>query len=79
LFPVEALHVNIGHALQDVDIPGAVRVRLLDDAQGGGVGFARHVEFGEAVINIGQFKIFVDGFVHQAARHELINQARAGG
>ena len=78
LFPVEALHVDIRHALEDVSVPIAAGIPLLDDAQGGGVGFACHIQLSQTVIDGGQFKIFVDGFVDLTARHQLIDQAVAG-
>ena len=61
-----------------MSVPIAAGISLLDDAQGGGVGLARHIQLGQTVIDGGQFEIFVDGFVDLTARHQLIDQAVAG-
>ncbi len=72
--PVKALHVDVGHALEQFDIPGAVGAALLGKTQRRGVGLARHVEFGETVVDVGQVEVFPDGFVHQTAGGELVDQ-----
>ena len=77
LFPIEALQVYICHALQDVRVPIAVGIALLYHAQGGGVGFARHIQFGETIVDGGQFKIFTNGIVDLSACDELIDEACA--
>ena len=77
LFPIEALQVYICHALQDVRVPVAVGIALLYHAQGGGVCFARHIQFGETVIDGGKLKIFANCIVNSTPRDKLIYKTAA--
>ena len=77
LFPVQSLQVDIGHALQDVGVPVAVGAAVLNHTQGGGVGFACHVQFCEAIVDGGQFKIFLHGIIDLSTGYKLFDQAVA--
>lgn len=77
LLPVEPLHVDVCHTLEDVTVPIAAGASLLDEAQGVGISFARHVEFCEPVMDGGKFEVFLDGVVDLSARHKLVDQAVA--
>ena len=78
LAPIQMLHINISHTLQQLDTPGAVGAALLRQAQGSCVGLASHIQFGQAVINIRQVQVFANGLIHLAIGSQLVDQTGAG-
>ena len=78
LAPIQALHVNIRHAVQQVHLRVAVHVGLLGIAQGAGIGFACQAQVCLAVIHLGQLQELVHGLFHLAALHHQVNQVVAG-